>query len=551
MQVQSKRTRMADPEQVAPSDLAWRVIGLLNLFRLLIPPALYAIYWFTSPQPTVGDTHPRLFVATLAVYFAVGVALVLLKGRAWLSLRALAFLHASIDSIAIAIIMFASGGVASGLGILLVVPIGATVLLAAERDALFIAAIAAVAILLQQIYCQLTGSADSHDYPTAGVLGAVLFLISVSVWPISNRLRQSEALVRKREVDLANLAQLSQYIVQRLRESILVVDHEDRIRLINESAAQILGDSNAFPGALLGEASPKLLYLLSTWRAGESAAQETAGTFVAADGARIVEPHFAALGSERPSPVIVFLEDTSLLATRVQQSKLASLGRLSASIAHEIRNPVGAIGHAAQLLAESPDLPDGDRRLADIVVHNCMRVSDIIDNVLSLSRRNLPATESITLRLWLNDFRNEFAETMQCDAAQIALVGPETTPSADIELRTDPGQLRQILWNLGENALKYGVDRSGQAAFDLRYGYVSGSARVFVEVSDRGPGIAGDLLERIFEPFFSSGTKSSGLGLFIARELAEVNGATLLYEPRGGGGSTFRLVFPDPSRWSR
>jgi two-component system sensor histidine kinase PilS (NtrC family) len=184
----------------------------------------------------------------------------------------------------------------------------------------------------------------------------VLFAVALFVWPIANRLRESEALVRRQEVDLANMAQLSQYIVQHLRESILVVDNADRIRLINESAAQLLGDRSAYPGALLGEASPRLLYLLETWRQGSGAPSDPGESFVAADGGRMVRPHFAPLGGVSPAPVLVFLEDTTLIEEKVQQSKLAALGRLSASIAHEIRNPVGAMSHAGQLLGESENL---------------------------------------------------------------------------------------------------------------------------------------------------------------------------------------------------
>ena len=172
-------------------------------------------------------------------------------------------------------------------------------------------------------------------------------------WPLARRLRDTEATVRRQQVDLANLAQLSQYIVQNLRESIVVVDHENRIRLINESAAGLLGDRNAYPGALLGEASPQLLYLLETWRQRTATPAAQAQTFVSADGGHVIQPHFAPLGGSEPTPVIVFLEDTELLAAKIQQSKLAGLGRLSASIAHEIRNPVGAMSHAAQLLGES------------------------------------------------------------------------------------------------------------------------------------------------------------------------------------------------------
>src|SRR6201999_991939 len=208
----------------------------------------------------------------------------------------------------------------------------------------------------------------------------------------------------------------SQYIVQHLRESILVIDTHDRIRLINESAAHILGDTNAVPEALLGEASPRLLYLLETWRQNQNNTAVFPApdqTFVAADGARVIRANFAPLGSTSPAPVIVFLEDTSLLAEKVQQSKLAALGRLSASIAHEIRNPVGAMSHAGQLLAESPGVSAEDRRLTEIIRTNADRVSGIINNVLSLSKREEAHLERLSLAAWCEEFHEEFCETMQ------------------------------------------------------------------------------------------------------------------------------------------
>src|ERR1700733_351147 len=233
----------------------------------------------------------------------------------------------------------------------------------------------------------------------------------------ASRMRESEDLVRQKDVDLANLAELSQYIVQHLRESLLVVDAADRIRLINESAAEILGDTNAVPGALVGEVSPRLLYSLSTWRQREQS-RESPSSFVAADGARVIQPHFAPLGAE-PGPTLIFLEDTSLLAERVQQGKLAALGRLSASIAHEIRSPVGAMSHAGQLLAESPQIGPDERRLTDIIQSNSERVSTIINNVLQLSKREATKTTRLLLGDWLEDFLGEFCETMQANPSQV------------------------------------------------------------------------------------------------------------------------------------
>jgi two-component system sensor histidine kinase PilS (NtrC family) len=514
-----------------------------------VPLVLLAMQALAGPAWGLPSAHPSLFVGACLAYFTAAVLLVIARRLRWSSLRIVALVNASVDALAIGLITYASGGVSSGLPVLLVVPVLALTVLASRRDALLIAAVAALAVLVQQGFANFVAEEPATDYTTAGFFGAVLFLIALLTWPIANRLRESEALVRRRELDLADLAQLSQYIVQHLRESLLVVDAQDRIRLINESAAQILGDRSAYPDALVGEASPRLLYLLEGWRKAAvagSAIPAVDQSFTSADGTRAVRANFAPLGATDPGPVLIFLEDTSLIDERVQQTKLAALGRLSASIAHEIRNPVGAMSHAAQLLAESPNLASEDQRLTQIIRSNADRVSGIIDNVQRLARREQARIERLSLSEWSEQFQEEFCETMQWPRERLTVTGGP----ADLDVRADPNQLRQIVWNLCENALKYGMNEDTAQPVEIRYGRMNATSRPFLEVCDRGSGVAADQVERIFEPFFSGG-RGTGLGLFLARELAQSNGATLLYEPRTGGGSVFRLVFADPRRWER
>ena len=533
-------------QDAASLDLVWRVVALANLYRLLLPPVLFTVYLFTRPTPSVGGINPQLFLLVCVVYWLLG-GLFAFGGRGhWPSRRIMVVAHTLLDSTAVAVLLYCSGGAGSGLGILLVIPVGAMALLAEGRTAFANAAIAALAILGQQIFSAMFGNAPTTDYPLAGMQGGVIFLVALLAWPVSARLRESEALVRRAVLDLANLAQVSQYIVQHLRESILVVDPDDYIRLINESAAQVLGEVAAVPGALLGEVSPRLLYLLSTWRTDDLIDPDAdSQTMLAADGARLIRPHFAPLGDTNPSPVIVFLEDTGEIAAKVQQTKLAALGRLSASIAHEIRNPVGAMSHAAQLLAESPALSDQDRRLTQIMQTNSTRVSGIIDNILQLSRREAPRPEQLALAAWVARFREEFCATLQLPEQRLLIdAGAE-----DVQVRIDGSQLHQIAWNLCQNAVTHALSNGGEAGIFLRYGRLGGVGRPYLQVADRGPGITAADAERIFEPFFTRTQRGTGLGLFLARELSAANGATLLYEPREGGGSIFRIVFADPKRW--
>ncbi|HET8692078.1 MAG TPA: ATP-binding protein [Steroidobacteraceae bacterium] len=535
----------ADTER-SPGDpeLAWRVLGLLNLYRLAVPAVLMALALLATRPQTLGAQSPTLYLYALAAWFGTGILCIgLLKSR-WPSRQAQAFIHIGFDIVAVTALLVTSGGASSGAGLLLIMPVAGVSLLLPPRIATTVGAIAALCVLGQQIMLWFYGTSDASELTQAGILGGVILIAALAVAPLAGRLRESEALVRQRDLDLANLAELSQYIVERLRESLVVVDEQDRIRLINESARQILG-ADAQSNALVGEVSPRLLYLLTMWRQGGAATDSSGSNLLAVDGLREVRPHFAPLGKGQPPPVLIFLEDLTALDDRIHQTRLAALGRLSASIAHEIRNPVGAISHAAQLLGEDTGLSSANRRMADIIRANTERVSTIIGNVQQLARRENTRPERMPLGEWLAEFVREFIDTGGHQPGQLAAV---EMPEAELEVRVDPSHLRQILWNLCENAFRYSVTHP-EDRVELRIGRLAGSNRPFLEVLDRGPGIDSTISDRIFEPFFTSRASGTGLGLFIARELAQCNRALLVYEPRTGGGSIFRIVFADPQRW--
>jgi two-component system sensor histidine kinase PilS (NtrC family) len=534
--------RPFDHDSDSKPALNWRVLGLLNLYRVLAPLVLLGLYPLGAERGFAVDSRQMFFGANMA-YLCFGLGSIVLVRRRLASAYIQTIVQAAVDLTLLLLLLHACGGIGSGLGLLLLLPVGGFAFLLPPRSALFLAAVAVIAVLTDTIWQQLNGHADILVYASAGLLGIVLFVFATAASFVAGRMRESEELVRQKDIDLANLAELSQYIVQHLRESLLVVDAADMIRLINESAAEILGDGHAVPGALVGEVSPRLLYSLTTWRQSERG-ENSPSSFVAADGARVIQPHFAPLGGLSPGPTLIFLEDTSLMAERVQQGKLAALGRLSASIAHEIRNPVGAMSHAGQLLAESPLMGPDERRLTDIIRHNSERVSTIINNVLQLSRREATQPTRLTLGDWVEEFLEEFCETMQVPRSRIGF--QETAP--ELEVSIDPTHLHQVVWNLCDNAIKYGEARGG-ISVEIKLGRLNPSNRPFLEVADRGPGIEPQAVDRLFEPFFTGRKGGTGLGLFISRELCQLNRAILLYEPRSGEGSIFRIVFSDPQRW--
>lgn len=527
------------------SDLTWRVFRTLNLFRLLVAAVLLVLFFAISEDRIFGERYPALFAATAGGYLAFAI-LSAFAIRQKLPAGPLAILQVTADIAAIVALMHASGGISSGLGGLLIVFIGAGSLIVPLQVPAFFAALATLAILGEQFFSQVAGFSDPGAYTAAGVLSAIIFAISMSARPLARRLQESEELARQRGVDLANLSELNDYIVQHLRESIVVLDAGNRVRLINASAARLLGAPESGTGMDLQNVAPRLADYVTAWRQNPELKSHLEFTIFAEDSSARLAAHLALLGrnDERSGPVLVFLEDPSYLNARVQQSKLASLGRLSASIAHEIRNPVGAMSHAGQLLAESKSLSEDDVRLTEIIRSHAERVSSIIDNVLQLSRRESSRPERFGLARWLGDFAAEFTRTVELREGELSL----GEVPADLEVRMDPGHLRQVLWNLCDNAVKYASETGGIQVV-LRAGRMQRSGQPYLEVLDHGHGVPEANVDRIFEPFFTDRHGGTGLGLYISRELCELNRATLVYQPREGGGSIFRIAFADPVRW--
>ena len=527
-------------------DLTWRVLGTLNAFRALIAVALLTIFVAGGEPRVFGEQHPTMFWVAAALYFLSSIISAVTLRQRLASADLQAALQSLLDIGAVVVLMHASGGIASGLGGLLIVFVGAASLVLPRRFPLVLAAIATFAILGQQLLAQLSNIPADANYPAAGILSAVIFAMALATRPLGRRIQASEALARQRGVDLQNLSELNEYIVQHLRESIIVIDNDTTIRLSNTSATRLLGATGQIRGLSLGNVFEPLADYIRDWRADrELSAHPEFAVITSGDSLRVTA-HLAPLGkgSARDGPILVFLEDASLMNERVQQSKLASLGRLSASIAHEIRNPVGAMSHAAQLLGESTGLTEDDKRLTEIIETHSSRVSHIIDNVLQLSRRESSRPERLRLGPWLEDFAREFTTTLELQEGELEIGSmPE-----NFEVRMDKSHLRQVLWNLCDNAVKY-ASETGGILVELGADRLQSHGRPYVEVRDHGLGVDTATAEKMFEPFYTERSGGTGLGLYISRELCELNRATLLYLDRPGGGSIFRIVFADPDRW--
>lgn len=534
-----QRTATDPPRQSAPARKTWRPLRLFNLYRLLISGAflIYALTDFSIKS--IGQYDPVLFQSVAIAYFIATIANIFTIYRRRPEFRIQVCLQVIADLAAITLFLHASGGVQSGLGILIIITVAGGSILLPGKTALGFAAIASLLILGEHIYIQLSDPSVPTAYTQAGLLGTAFFATALLAHALSKRVRESEALAEQRGIDLANMEQLTQYIIQQMQTGVAVIDHETRLWQINESARRLLDIPPPKGRPPLEELCPGLALQQRRWLDDPTAAPQR---FQPESGATEVLPHFARLGEH--TGTLIFLEDTAAMSQQAQQLKLASLGRLAGSIAHEIRNPLGAISHAAQLLAESEHLDTHELRLTEIIRSNTRRMNSIIENILHLGRRNQAHPEAIALKPWLEEFIDEFCHGQNVDQALIELqVNPH-----DLSCEFDPSQLHQILWNLCHNGIRYSINHSGSPRLSISATRKEDNPTPYLDIIDDGPGVPAEAVAHLFEPFFTTDTKGTGLGLYIAKELAECNHAHLNYLPAANGGGCFRLTFADPRR---
>lgn len=521
-----------------PGATSWEALRYFNVYRFLVALLFLTLYWIGHlPQP-LGVYDRTLFAVSVHVYLALTLAAAFFI-RIRIPPYALQVVaQVCADIVLITLLMYSSGGLDSGFGMLLVIAVAGGALLSPGRIGILFAALAAIAVLGHEVYWQLHSLFPQPNYTHAGFLGITFFFTAFISQVLASRVQESEALAVQRGIDLQNLARLNEHIVQHLLSGILVVDDDLRISLSNESARRLLGAGDRAAGATIAELSPELDAAIRLWLGGGGSQTVV---ITAARGGIELQASFSRLNMESRVAILIFLEDVATLRQRAQQMKLASLGRLTASIAHEVRNPLGAISHASQLLSESESLGAENQRLTAIIDEHSRRVNSIVESVLSISRRNRTEPEVIDLQKWLEMFKAEFINRYDLELGAIALDFQEP----GVRARMDPDQLRQILWNLCENGIRYS---RRMPLLSLRCGVRTDTDRPYIDVVDSGPGIARDNREQLFEPFFTTESGGTGLGLYIARELCEANQATLTLLNTTRDGCCFRISLAHPDK---
>lgn len=517
-----------------PED--WRVLRLLSLYRMLLVILLLVLFETGAARSLFEGVIPDWFQWTCRVYALVALGLIWLVYRRQPSVTAQAQVHFFCDAAVLTALLYGAGGVSSGLGALLITPTVGCSMLLSTRLAALQAAIATLAIFAEEFFSHSPDPLMGNDLTGAGVLGLMLFGSSLGSNLVAQRALASEALARRVGSEFESLSRLSERIIRSMQTGVAVVDAQGHLRIFNTAAEQLLdtADARASSGLPLQDIHAELHQRWRDWRA---RLPTVAAPLSARSGQGELIPRFSPLGDGPEASTLILLEDASVLRQQAQQIKLAGLGRLSASIAHEIRNPLSAISHASQLMAETPALGSENQRLLQMIQHHSGRIDKIVNDVLSLSRRAEAVRGSIPLRDWLTRTAALYQEMQLRRGRPIEL----TYVPDNLVVGFDANHLQQVLFNLWDNAFEHGGADGRSVTVILRIGW-DAPDRPWLDISDDGPGVPENLREQMFEPFFTTRHGGTGLGLYLVRELCEYNQSSIRYITTGKG-ACFRMTF--------
>ncbi|HLT26586.1 MAG TPA: ATP-binding protein [Zeimonas sp.] len=538
---------------VAPSY--WASLRWLAASRVAIALVLFAFFPLHDSgrlSEEVGD--PTLYGGAALAYLLLAVLFLSTLDRFRAHFHALVLVQALVDIVALSTLMHAAGGLRSGLLVLLIVALAGSAIVATRRMAAFFAATATLLVLAQAGWALMSpGGGEAASLMLAGLVGVGCFATAMTVNWLATRLHAQEHIAQMRADDLRRQLAVTSRVVAELAHGVMIVDAGGAVRTMNPAARALLGIAEAparlaapgsaeTPAALAtgteqvthagsADAGPRealehgwrmLREAYARWRAGGAVSGAESELELPAVDGRATRVRLRFLGTAEPGEdTVVMLEDQRLVEDRAQQLKLASMGRLSASIAHEIRNPLGAIRHANGLLAERLAEPSLER-LARIVESNTVRIDRIIEDVLSIARRERPTDESIVAASFLPRLVDEFVATSGAERRRIAIRLGSERP-----IRFDSNHLRQVLLNLLANALRYASHDDEAVCIEWR---ARDDGRLELRVRDDGPGLTSEMLEHAFEPFYTTESRGTGLGLYLARELCSASGATIRYE---------------------
>lgn len=523
------------PPPDAPIEPSWPTLQLFSLVRVLVSTALLlAVVMFGAPL--IGralGADPGRMLSLLGAYFALSVALLgwtlLRRSRYGLQIWG----HLAVDLLSISLLVVLGGGTRTGVFMLYLLPLAEASLALPSVGAFFVCSIAVLVLLSNEVLRAFGGEPGEAQLFQAGVVGAALFGITALLRLLSTRLSRQEQLARKRGRELDSQLQINRLVISQMEQGVIVVDAGTLVRANNRAARLMLGyepEAQLTGRRMLDlETAQELAHAYLNWLTSlELGAAAQSDIVIKGGEARLggaqrrLRVRFARPAHHPSDEYVIFMEDLQAIEERAQRLKLAAMGRLTASIAHEIRNPLAAISQAGQLLAE--DVRDPlHQRLTSIVRENTQRLNRLVEDVLRAARRDSPLTDEFDLPEFCSAWLGEFVRDRGLAGDVIRLVA-----QPGLVVQFELNQLRQVLFNLIDNALRYCSGRPGSIEIRAEPPGEQASAAC-LWVFDDGPGVPAAERESMFEPFFTTHARGIGLGLYLAREFCMANGFDLAY----------------------
>jgi len=524
------------PSVALTPEKLWRSLGFFNLYRLLLGGLLFVMSAIFGAALLLTAREQAAFFWVSAGYAMLVLASMLaVVWRRPSSGWQLAF-QVCADIVYISLLTYFSGGVQSNLPMLLLVSLAFAGLISHGRMTMLYAALASIALLLEHAYAVLTQDVSAAQFFQVGIQCISYFAVAWLAHTLSRYALASEKLAALRGADLASMAEANRLMIQDMPDGMLVVDERGRVRQSNPGASRLLGFVfSPTEQVRLGDCSPLLEALYAGWRQNPELGSEILHLPRTNSAVRV---RFLRIGSGVFWGAVVVLEVVQRVQEQARQVKLAALGRLTANIAHEVRNPLSAISYATELMDDGVREP-AQGRLLQLIKENTARLDRIVQDVMQLNRRDRTQAELLDLAVLLPGFIEALCLTEQVEFVVFALQLPQAC-----RVRFDRGHFEQILWNLCRNALRYSRGDTGSVRVRVAS---ADDGIVALEVGDDGPGVESAAVQNLFEPFHTTDSRGTGLGLYIARELCEANGARIEYRHGKGGGACFRITFAAPA----
>ncbi|MGA7750665.1 MAG: ATP-binding protein, partial [Gallionella sp.] len=505
----------------------WLSLRYFNLYRLTLAGLFVFLAGVFGSSLSLGAHHLLLFFGSSVVYLAAVLLSFIPLHIHWPRFTWQLAVQMGVDIVALSVLSYASGGIKSNVDLLLLISLAAAGLISRGKVTLFFAALASIAALLEHSYAVLYDDADAAQYVQVGLLCMAYFAVAWLAHTLAKYAVDSQQLAQRRGRDLVSLSEANRLVMRDMQDGVLVVDGQGRIMQMNFRAERLLHKIVGM-GSSLSENFPILFWQYAKWKQAGSVSRD----ILQLDMGLQARLRFIAIEQDAAHGAVIFLEDMQRVQAEAQQIKLAALGRLTANIAHEVRNPLSAISYATELMQEE----QGDakhQRLLQIVQDNTQRINQIVQDVMQLNRRDRVQAEVFDLDAMVRTVFEEFVLAERIEPGVMLLEG-----MPGVQVSFDRGHLRQVLWNLCRNAIRYGRKLQGSVVLTMS----AEDRRMILTVQDDGPGISAEHLGKLFEPFFTTADEGTGLGLYIAKELCEANGARLEYHAvEGRTGAGFRI----------